>query len=101
MVLAADQQPQSTSQKIELGMHFDETIKILKDKKMKHLEVIQKTATSRAVSFRWDSNALTVLDKLIDSKGVLTFDGDNLVKIEMYSRKGTLIDSDLKHLYIH
>lgn len=99
LLMLAESKPEAASQ-IEVGMQYEATLKLLKETKMKHLEIKQISPDEKVLSFRWDSYALTVPDKLIDSKSVLTFEKDMLVNIQMYSRKGVLLDSNLKTIFI-
>ena len=83
----AQESPPKEPPKVVLGMQHSEVLEVLKKSKWK--KVYEKTeenngTTGKTITYKWDTHALTVYPKVVDSLVVLTFRNNKLIRLDRY-----------------
>lgn len=97
----AQESPPIEPPKVVLGMQHGKVIEVLKKSKWKKVD--DKTeningATGRTITYKWDTHALTVYPKVVDSLVILKFTNEKLIKIDRYYKDKKPLHLNLKEI---
>jgi len=100
----AQESPPTEPPKVVLGMQHSKVLEVLKKSKWKKVD--EKTeknngTTGRTVTYKWDTHALTVYPKVVDSMVVLTFKNDNLIQIDRYYKDKKPLHLNMEQIDIY